>query len=99
MARYDVGAFASTVRNAATLQPLDLQPGMRLKVIGRNGFHEDGDIGEGRIQKGDIVEVVKLYPHVVLVERLTEHGIGKQRVRECFPLKCARLLLSPVSAH
>ena len=51
-----------------------------------NGIQETADTKH--LQTGDIVEVIGVYPHHIMVQRLKGMGwTGEHRIRQCYPIK------------
>ena len=58
---------------------MSIYAGMKMKVINGIGSHDKS----ASMSTGDIVTVVKVYPHVVLVERPYKAN-RDEKMRECF---------------
>ena len=46
------------------------------------------------LSTGDVVEVIGIYPHIIMVQKVKPGGDGKWHMRQCYPKKCLHLNLS-----
>jgi len=78
------------------LAPLWPELGMLCRVIDRPAVYDRNITRESSgLKKGDLVRIIKIYPNVVLAEKVS-YKQSEQRYQECFTRRCMRLTLKPV---
>lgn len=89
------GAVSLHLKNSG-LERMQVTTGMICRVIDKlSSWDANRTDNSACIKKGDIVRIIKIYPNVVLVEKIAS-GESKLKVRECFTRRCLAMTLKPL---